>query len=127
MGGHLYLHLDLGSGAVKVKATTRRADDGSWHEVMLRRNGREGRLTVDENAADFSTPGESTQLDLEGGMYLGGLGPLQLPVPPALWSAVLNVGYVGCLRDFVVDGKALDIAEYARQQDSSKCLTCSLS
>lgn len=57
VSGHLYLHLDLGSGAVKVKATTRRVDDGLWHEIMLRRNGKEGRLTVDENAADFSTPG----------------------------------------------------------------------
>ncbi|XP_046687748.1 neurexin-3-like isoform X2 [Homalodisca vitripennis] len=119
VGGHLYLHLDLGSGAVKVKATTRRVDDGMWHEVMLRRNGREGRLTVNENAADFSTPGESNQLDLEGGMYIGGLGPTTLPLPPALWSAVLNIGYVGCIRDFAVNGKALDIAEYARQQDSS--------
>lgn len=57
VGGHLYLHLDLGSGAAKVKGTPRRVDDGTWHEVTLRRSGREGRLTVDDNAADFSTPG----------------------------------------------------------------------
>lgn len=70
--------------------------------------------------------GESNQLDLEGGMYIGGLGPMTFPLPPALWSAVLNVGYVGCMRDFVVNGKALDIAEYARQQDFSKYITGSL-
>lgn len=57
MSGHLYLHLDLGSGSIKVKGTMRRIDDGMWHEISLRRNGKEGRLTVDGNTADFSTPG----------------------------------------------------------------------
>lgn len=71
---------------------------------------------------DLSYPllGESNQLDLEGGMYIGGLGATVSPLPTALWSAVLNMGYVGCIRDFVVNGKALDVAEYANQQDSSK-------
>lgn len=55
--GHLWLHLDLGSGAAKVKGTTRRVDDGSWHEMTLKRTGKQGRLTVDGNAADFTTPG----------------------------------------------------------------------
>lgn len=56
--GHLWLHLDLGSGPAKVKGTTRRVDDGSWHELMLKRTGKQGRLTVDGNAADFTTPGK---------------------------------------------------------------------
>jgi leucine-rich repeat transmembrane neuronal protein 1/2 len=58
LNGHIYLHLDLGSGGVKVKATTRRVDDGMWHEATLRRTGKDGRVTVDGTAADFSTPGE---------------------------------------------------------------------
>jgi len=58
LNGHIYLHLDLGSGGVKVKATTRRVDDGAWHETTLRRAGKEGRVTVDGTAADFSTPGK---------------------------------------------------------------------
>lgn len=53
----MYLHLDLGSGATKVKASARRVDDGTWHEITLKRNGREGRVTVDGAAADFITPG----------------------------------------------------------------------
>lgn len=40
-----------------MKATTRRVDDGVWHEATLRRAGKEGRVTVDGTAADFSTPG----------------------------------------------------------------------
>ncbi|XP_075221682.1 neurexin 1-like [Lycorma delicatula] len=118
MSGHLYLHLDLGSGAVKVKGTMRRIDDGMWHEISLRRNGKEGRLTIDGNTADFSTPGDSNHLDLEGGLYVGGLGASHHHVPSALWSAVLRQGFVGCMRDLVVNGDAIDIAHHARQQDS---------
>lgn len=55
--GHLYLHLSLGSGSRKVKATNRRIDDGWWHEVTLNRDGQVGRITVDEGANDFTTPG----------------------------------------------------------------------
>ena len=57
LNGHMYLHLDLGSGGVKVKATTRRVDDWMWHEATLRRTGKDGRVTVAGTAADFSTPG----------------------------------------------------------------------
>jgi len=66
LNGHIYLHLDLGSGGVKVKATTRRVDDGTWHEATLRRNGKDGRVTVDGTAADFSTPGEWNHVSVHG-------------------------------------------------------------
>ncbi|XP_068083571.1 neurexin 1 [Anabrus simplex] len=120
LNGHIYLHLDLGSGAVKVKATTRRVDDGQWHEATLRRIGKEGRVTVDGTAADFVTPGDSNQLDLEGPLYIGGLGPPTAPVmvPPVVWAGVLRYGFVGCMRDLVINSNAIDIAGYARQQDS---------
>lgn len=61
INGHLYLHLDLGSGAAKVKATTRRVDDGAWHEATLRRSGLDGRVTVDGTASDFTTPGKGDE------------------------------------------------------------------
>lgn len=63
--------------------------------------------------------GDSNQLDLEGGLYVGGLSPSLSP-PPTLWSAVLSQGFVGCIRDLVLNGKAVDIAQFARAQDSSK-------
>nr|CAD7395672.1 unnamed protein product [Timema cristinae] len=119
LNGHIYLHLDLGSGGVKVTSTTRRVDDGLWHEVTLRRAGKEGRVTADGTASDFSSPGDSNQLDLEGPLYIGGVGPptATLAVPPVLWAGVLRYGYVGCMRDLVINGNAIDIAGYARQQD----------
>ena len=59
VNGHVYLHLDLGSGSVKVKATSRRIDDGTWHEITISRNGKSGRATVDGASTDFVTPGLS--------------------------------------------------------------------
>jgi neurexin len=122
LNGHIYVHLDLGTGAVKVRASRRRVDDGVWHELSLRRSGREGKVSVDNQWNEFRTPGDSNQLELDGPMYLGGVGPPYNPIsiPPAVWTATLRQGFVGCLRDLVVSGKPIDIAAFARQQDSGE-------
>lgn len=62
MDGHVYLLMNLGSGVVKVKATSRRVDDGRWHTVSLRRHNKSGRVTIDELATDFNTPGNCIPL-----------------------------------------------------------------
>ncbi|ROT82475.1 hypothetical protein C7M84_024365 [Penaeus vannamei] len=115
--GHIYLHLNLGSGSRRVKATHRRVDDGFWHEITLNRDSQAGRITVDEGANDFTTPGDSHQLDLEGALYLGGVG-VGVSVPPELWTGRLGLGYVGCMRDLVINGQASDLTSYAKKQDS---------
>ncbi|KAF7397677.1 hypothetical protein HZH68_008899 [Vespula germanica] len=118
--GHLFLHADLGSGSVKVRASKQRVDDGVWHDVALRRVDRDGRVTVDDSTVEFRTPGDSTQLDLDGLLYIGGVGApfAPLTVPPVLWTGTLRQGYVGCMRDLVINGHPVDIAGYAQQQDS---------
>ncbi|XP_037025622.1 neurexin-1-like, partial [Bradysia coprophila] len=120
LNGHIYIHVDLGSGAVKLRASRRRVDDGSWHELTLRRSGREGKVSVDGQGNDFRTPGDSTQLELDAPIYIGGTGATYGSVqwPPAIWTATLRQGFVGCLRDLTLSGKPVDIAAYARQQDS---------
>ncbi|CAO1431878.1 unnamed protein product [Diamesa hyperborea] len=121
LNGHIYIHVDLGSGAIKVRASRRRVDDGVWHELTLRRSGREGKVGVDGQWNEFKTPGDSTQLELDSPMYIGGIGPpyAAINIPAALWTGTLRQGYVGCLRDLVLSGKPIDIAAYARQQDSA--------
>lgn len=66
--------------------------------------------------------GDSTQLDLDGLMYIGGVGApfAPLTVPPVLWTGTLRQGYVGCMRELVINGQQIDIAGYAQQQDSGK-------
>ncbi|XP_017967806.2 neurexin-1 isoform X2 [Drosophila navojoa] len=121
LNGHIYIHLDLGSGASKVRASRRRVDDGDWHDLILRRNGRDAKVSVDGVWNDFRTPGDGTILELDGHMYVGGVGPAYNSVawPAAIWTATLRQGFVGCLRDLVLSGKAIDIAAFARVQDSA--------
>lgn len=120
LNGHIYIHLDLGSGASKIRASRRRVDDGDWHDLILRRNGRDAKVSVDGVWNDFRTPGDGTILELDGHMYVGGVGPAYNSVawPAAIWTATLRQGFVGCLRDLVLSGKAIDIAAFARVQDS---------
>lgn len=122
LNGHIYIHVDLGSGAVKVRASRRRVDDGTWHELVLRRNGRECKVSIDSQGNDFRTPGDATQFELDSPIYLGGLGTSYSNVnsPPAVWTATLKQGFIGCLRDLMLTNKPVDIAAFARQQDSGK-------
>ncbi|CAH0728174.1 unnamed protein product, partial [Brenthis ino] len=121
LNGYTYVHVDLGSGGVRVRASRRRVDDSHWHEFLLRRTGRDGRVTVDGANAEFKTPGESNQLELDGPLFVGGLGSEYSAsrTPAALWTAALRQGFVGCIRDLVLNGKPQDLTAYARQQDSA--------
>ncbi|KAH7942543.1 hypothetical protein HPB49_025033 [Dermacentor silvarum] len=99
----------------------RRLDDGHWHQVQVARTDRAGTLTVDETVSEFVAPGNSKQLDVEGPLFVGGVGTTardDTPLPAALWSGSLRLGFVGCLRDLVVGGAAVDLASYAQRQDS---------
>lgn len=110
----------MGSGAAKVRSSKRRVDDGIWHELSLRRNGKDGKVGVDGQWMDYHTLGDSSQLELDSPMYIGGTGPPYLGInwPSSIWTATLRQGFVGCIRDLVLSGKPIDIAAYARQQDS---------
>ena len=41
--GYLYLHMNLGSGGIKFRASNRRLSDSSWHRVEILRNQRHGK------------------------------------------------------------------------------------
>lgn len=69
----------------------------------------------------FLTDG-SNSLELDGNMYVGGLGPpfSEIPIPPGLWTAVLQQGFIGCFKDLIMNNEAVDVASYAREQDSGR-------
>ena len=50
-------------------------------------------------------------------LYLGGLPPQSSPHPPQMWSATASAGMVGCIRDLVMNGRSVQLAEVARSQD----------
>ncbi|XP_072221006.1 neurexin 3a isoform X2 [Leuresthes tenuis] len=121
LDGSLYLLLDMGSGTIKVKATQTKVNDGAWYHVDIQRDGRSGTISVNSRRTPFTASGESEILDLEGDMYLGGLpnDRTNLILPTELWTAMLNYGYVGCIRDLFIDGRSKDIRQIAEAQNGA--------
>ncbi|XP_008837932.1 neurexin 3 isoform X4 [Nannospalax galili] len=121
LDGNLYLLLDMGSGTIKVKATQKKANDAEWYHVDIQRDGRSGTISVNSRRTPFTASGESEILDLEGDMYLGGLPENRagLILPTELWTAMLNYGYVGCIRDLFIDGRSKNIRQLAEMQNAA--------
>ena len=61
--------------------------------------------------------GSAGQLLLSSPLYLGSVPPHSSPHPPQMWSATAGVGLVGCIRDLVMNGRSVQLAELARTQD----------
>uniref|UniRef100_A0A2K5W6S5 Neurexin 2 n=1 Tax=Macaca fascicularis TaxID=9541 RepID=A0A2K5W6S5_MACFA len=119
LDGHLYLLLDMGSGGIKLRASSRKVNDGEWCHVDFQRDGRKGSISVNSRSTPFLATGDSEILDLESELYLGGLpegGRVDLPLPPEVWTAALRAGYVGCVRDLFIDGRSRDLRGLAEAQ-----------
>ncbi|XP_071247716.1 neurexin-1a isoform X6 [Salvelinus alpinus] len=118
LDGHLYLLLDMGSGTTKTKAIDRKVNDGEWYHVDFQRDGRSGTISVNSQRTAYTAPGDSEILDLDDILYLGGLPEDRqgLIFPTEVWTALLNYGYVGCVRDLFVDGQSKDIRRLAEAQ-----------
>lgn len=78
-----------------------------------------GIISVNSRRTPFTASGENEILDLEGDLYLGGLpdSRVALVLPTELWTAMLDYGYVGCVRDLFIDGRSKDIRQIAQSQN----------
>ncbi len=76
-------------------------------------------LSVPNLAISFFI-GESRQLDLGSGLFIGGL-PWQRFVNEkfsvSIWSGVLKRGFVGCIRELILNDEPVDVVRYAEEQD----------
>ncbi|XP_061104014.1 neurexin 2a isoform X5 [Conger conger] len=120
LDGFLFLLMDMGSGSIKMKASTKKVNDGEWCHVDFQREGRKGSISVNSRSTPFFSNEGSEILDLDSDMFLGGLPELrgELVLPPEVWTALLNLGYVGCVRDLFIDGKSRDLRRLAEMQGS---------
>ncbi|KAK1792818.1 hypothetical protein P4O66_012726 [Electrophorus voltai] len=121
LDGHLYLLLDMGSGATKTRAVNKKVNDGEWYHVDFQRDGRSGTISVNTIRTPYQAPGESEILDLDDNLYLGGLpgNKAGLVFPTEVWTALLNYGFVGCVRDLFVDGQSKDVRRTAEAQKAA--------
>ncbi|KAJ1370982.1 LamG [Parelaphostrongylus tenuis] len=109
--GHLYMVINLGSGAVRLQTTARRVtDDVSWHSVHLERIGRTGSVIIDSMKTDFNTPGVSSNLIIDDPIYLGWVPNSTTAYPSSIWSISLRKGFIGCIRNLRVNGISARIA-----------------
>lgn len=69
----------------------------------------------------YQAPGESEILDLDDNLYLGGLpeNKAGLVFPTEVWTALLNYGFVGCVRDLFIDGQSKDVRRMAESQKAT--------
>ncbi|XP_056148351.1 neurexin-1a-like isoform X3 [Lampris incognitus] len=121
LDGHLYLLLDMGSGTTKTKAVNKKVNDGEWYHVDFQRDGRSGAISINTIRTGYTAPGESEILDLDDNLYLGGLpeNKMGLVFPTEVWTALLNYGYVGCIRDLFIDGQSKDVRRLAEVQKAA--------
>ncbi|XP_061592745.1 agrin-like [Cololabis saira] len=118
--GHVQMTYDLGSKPVVLRSSVR-VDTNRWTRVKASRALRDGSLQVGNEApVTGSSPLAATQLDTDGALWLGGLEELSAArrLPKAY-----STGFVGCIKDVVVDGVELHLVEDAL--NSPKILHCS--
>lgn len=63
--------------------------------------------------------GDFNQLHLQNGIMLGfgGRAMYHKKVPPGVWTLSLETGFVGCVRDLVLDGVAINLVSLSLEQD----------
>ena len=57
--GHLFLHLDMGTGHIKIRVSGNGAgvSDGKWHAFHMERTKQFGKVTLDGKGNNFAIPG----------------------------------------------------------------------
>lgn len=80
-----------------------------------------GTISINTLRTAYTAPGESEILDLDDNLYLGGLpeNKMGMVFPTEVWTALLNYGYVGCIRDLFIDGQSKDVRRLAEVQKAT--------
>uniref|UniRef100_A0A8B9E6E2 Agrin n=1 Tax=Anser cygnoides TaxID=8845 RepID=A0A8B9E6E2_ANSCY len=108
--GYVQMTYDLGSKPVVLRSTVP-VNTNRWVHIKASRVQREGSLQVGNEApVSGSSPLGATQLDTDGALWLGGMEKLSVAhkLPKAY-----STGFVGCIRDVVVDRQELHLVEDA--------------
>ncbi|XP_062871868.1 agrin isoform X2 [Trichomycterus rosablanca] len=118
--GRVQMTYDLGSKPVVLRSSVK-VNTNRWIRIKASRALRDGSLQVgNEAAVTGSSPLAATQLDTDGALWLGGLEDLAVArrLPKAY-----STGFLGCIKDVIVDGVDLHLVEDAL--NSPKILHCS--
>ncbi|CAD5221244.1 unnamed protein product [Bursaphelenchus xylophilus] len=101
--GFVKLAFDLGSGLGQLVSNKNTYSDGQWHLIHLRRDGRQAKLTVDnDDMAEGESPGVMFEMSVPEYFYLGGL-------PQGVTTRFVVTPYRGCLKNLRLDTEYINL------------------
>nr|XP_033789765.1 laminin subunit alpha-3 [Geotrypetes seraphini] len=93
----------FGTRGKKIKIRSKeKYNDGQWHTVVFNKDGTNGQLVIDGLKARKGSLASNSTFNTMALIYLGGIPTLKLQNIP-------KKSFVGCLRNFKLDGKSLDL------------------
>ncbi|XP_066493850.1 basement membrane-specific heparan sulfate proteoglycan core protein isoform X4 [Tiliqua scincoides] len=120
VGGRPELRFDAGSGMATIRHPSI-LKLGEFHTVRLYRNLTQGSLVLDNHPpVNGTSQGRFQGLNLNEGLYLGGY-----PNYAAIAKTSLSSGFIGCVRQLLVQGKEVIFKDFDLQAHGvSSCPTC---
>ena len=94
---------DTGSGPAILR-TAEKIPTGKWLDVSIERKLRNGVLTVGDEVIKGESPGSTRGLNIRTPIYFGGLNRDKLTLAPGV--GIADNGFMGCLADLRIGGKA---------------------
>uniref|UniRef100_A0A6B2EGY6 Putative neurexin iv n=1 Tax=Phlebotomus kandelakii TaxID=1109342 RepID=A0A6B2EGY6_9DIPT len=92
----MVLNINLGSGVMTTLSVGSLLDDNVWHDAVISRNRRDIVFSVDRVMTQAKIKGEFTRLDLNRGMYIGG-------VPFHQEGMVVHQNFTGCIENLYLN------------------------
>lgn len=74
---------------------------------------------MDKGGADeFVTPGDSSHLNLGDNLVLGGINneDESTSLPMELFAGVVRKGFVGCMKNLIMEAVTIDLERYVQDQ-----------
>lgn len=120
--GHAEFRFELGSGPAVVRSDNPLSLE-NWHTVRMSRNGKEGRLRVDdETEVQAIAQGRFRGLDLQEPLYVGNTPDLNSIGK----QSGFKQGFVGCIGRLMIGGVEHDLINDAETAVGvTSCETCS--
>ncbi|KAK2708492.1 hypothetical protein QYM36_014189 [Artemia franciscana] len=104
--GKIHYSFNCGSGAGHLASPLDYAD-GDWHMVTFSREAQNGTLIVDGDlVAEGMSRGNTRSINIDPPFFVGGISPEAVDFAKGNMKG-LDVGFVGCLRDFRMNDRPL--------------------
>ena len=120
--GHPWFIFDTGSGAIAISVITNvKFDDGKWHNVLITRHKREGKIIVDKKYSGMgSVLGDKSVIGPVTSIFIGGLPRgFKINRKDDGRATLKQMPFIGCLKEFHFKGIPIDFGKATNKSDVS--------